>query len=109
MAAPLTGLSFADLDALVAISRGHNHGQAIVDDSRARSVEPLVKEGTVYGSLRRLRERQLIVECLDAAETGAQPRGKVLRYRVTAEGQALARAESERLSALLNQCRAVGF
>ncbi len=108
MQVPNVRLSTLDLDTLVAINRGQRHALAIVDDCRRRSGERL-NDHAVHRALRRLRELGLIVECDERGDLDDGDPSRASRYRVTLAGQAVARAESQRLSTLLEDCRAAGF
>lgn len=102
-------LSTIELDTLVALNRGQRHALAIVYDRRERYGRRLVTEPQIYRALRRLRSLGLVVECEEPAHEQDDVHRRAQRYRVTVEGQRVARAESERLSLLLNDCRAAGF
>ncbi|MCC7126388.1 MAG: helix-turn-helix transcriptional regulator [Acidobacteria bacterium] len=102
-------LSTTELDTLVALTRGQRHALAIVYDRRERYGRRLVTEPQIYRALRRLRGLGLVVECEEAIHDEEDVHRRAQRYRVTPEGQRVARAESERLSLLLTDCRAAGF
>lgn len=109
MRVPNLRLTTIELDILVALGRGQRHALAIVYDRRERYGQRLVTEYQVYRSLRRLRTMGLVAECDDQPVSQDEPHSRAQRYRITPEGQAVARAESQRLSLLLSDCRAAGF
>lgn len=82
----------------------------MADDSRRRHGAQSINESMLYAALAKLRTTGLIVECA-ASEPNAEAAGPARgpRYCVTSHGQAMARAEIERLARLVDDCRAVGF
>ncbi len=94
---------------LVALASGDQHGYAIMQDVANRTGGELrLSPGTLYGSVKRLLEKGLIVELRE----GERPKNEDERrryYRLTAFGRKVIRAESERMASLLDQARAYGF
>jgi DNA-binding PadR family transcriptional regulator len=103
---PLPGVT---LHILMALAAGDRHGYAIIQDVMERTDGALrLGAGTLYRSLQRMLEQGLIVETGDrpAAEDDDERRRY---YRITAFGEAVARAETRRLSDLVRLARASGF
>lgn len=95
-------LPAASLHLVLALLEGENHGYALM-----RKVEELsggavrMGPGTLYGTLNRLLADGLIVETTDAvARTGTERRRY---YRLTGEGERVARAEIARLRNLVRR------
>ena len=108
-AAGLLPLSPAVFHILVSLADGDRHGYAIIQDVTARtSGEVRLGPGTLYRSIQRMIEQELIVE----TETRPAPEADDERrryYRITVLGRAAARAEAERLSGLVKLARASGL
>jgi DNA-binding PadR family transcriptional regulator len=103
---PLPGVT---LHILMALAAGDHHGYAIIQDVAQRTENALrLGAGTLYRSLQRMLEQGLIVETGDrpAAEDDDERRRY---YRITPFGEAVARAETRRLSELVRLARASGF
>jgi DNA-binding PadR family transcriptional regulator len=97
------------LHILMALAAGDRHGYAIIQDVAQRTENALrLGAGTLYRSLQRMLEQGLIVETGDrpAAEDDDERRRY---YRITPFGEAVARAETRRLSELVRLARASGF
>jgi len=93
----------------MALAAGDRHGYAIIQDVAERTDQALrLGAGTLYRSLQRMLEQGLIVETGDrpAAEDDDERRRY---YRITPFGEAVARAETRRLSDLVRLARASGF
>ena len=95
---PLPGAVF---HILMALSAGDRHGYSIMQEAR-------LGPATLYRSLQRMLEQGLVVETAErpAADLDDERRRY---YRITRLGEAVARAETRRLSALLRMARASGF
>jgi DNA-binding PadR family transcriptional regulator len=103
----LLPLSPAMFHILVAIADDNRHGYAIMQDVAARSDGELrLSPGTLYGSIKRMLEEGLITEILDRPDETSERRRS---YRITPFGREVAKAEAERLTALLRQARAAGL
>jgi DNA-binding PadR family transcriptional regulator len=103
---PLPPATFHILLALAAEDR---HGYAIIGDIEERTGGKLrLSPGTLYRSIQRMVEQDLIIETNDrpAPEFDDERRRY---YRITAFGRKVARAESQRLASLVEQARAIGF
>lgn len=94
-------LPAASLHLVLALLEGENHGYALM-----RKVEELsdgavrMGPGTLYGTLNRLLAEKLIVETTDdVARDDNHERRRY--YRLTAEGERVARAELSRLRTLV--------
>ena len=102
-------LPAATFHILMALADEDRHGYAIIQEVAART-DGVVKlsAGTLYRSLQRMLEQGLI------EETGERPAPdeddeRRRYYRITAFGEAVARAEARRLSDLVRLARASGF
>jgi DNA-binding PadR family transcriptional regulator len=108
-AAGLLPLSPAVFHILVSLADGDRHGYAIIQDVTARtSGEVRLGPGTLYRSIQRMIEQDLIIE----TDTRPAPEADDERrryYRITALGRAAARAEAERLAGLVKLARASGL
>ena len=119
---PLTPFAF---QVLLALADGDRHGYAIIKEVEERSGGSVkLRTGTLYTLLQRLLEEQLIGE-MGSTPTSAQaatggkpttptsePAGPAARadsrrryYRLTALGDAVLRAEAQRLEALIGDAR----
>jgi DNA-binding PadR family transcriptional regulator len=100
---PLTPASFQILLALVGEER---HGYSIMQEvNRATQGQMRLGSGTLYRSIRQLLDTGLIAESEERPDPLLDDERRRY-YRLTAFGQQVARAESLRLAALLNQARA---
>ena len=94
---------------LVSLADGDRHGYAIIQDVAARTDgEVKLGPGTLYRSIQRMLEQDLIAE----TETRPAPDADDERrryYRITPFGRLVARTEAERLSALVALARATGL
>jgi DNA-binding PadR family transcriptional regulator len=108
-AAGLLPLSPAVFHILVSLADGDRHGYAIIQDVTARTGgEVRLGPGTLYRSIQRMIEQELIIE----TDTRPAPEADDERrryYRITEQGRAAARAEAERLSGLVRLARASGL
>jgi DNA-binding PadR family transcriptional regulator len=94
---------------LLSLGVEDRHGYAIIQDVAARTGgEVRLSAGTLYRSIQRMLEQDLVVELRErpAPEEDDERRRY---YRITAFGEAVARAEARRLAALVRLARASGF
>src|SRR5580765_544308 len=94
---------------LLALAGEDRHGYAIIQDVAARTRGELkLSAGTLYRSVQRMQEQGLIVETRErpAPELDDERRRY---YRITAFGNAVAKAEARRLTQLVKMARAKGF
>lgn len=111
---PLTPFAF---QVLLALADGDRHGYAIIKEVEERSGGTVkLRTGTLYTLLQRLLEEQLILQPesqgLDGANTLSSESGPAARadsrrryYRLTALGDAVLRAEAQRLEGLIGDAR----
>lgn len=105
----LLPLPVATFHILVAVADQDRHGYAIMRDVAARTNGALkLSPGTLYGSIRRMLDDDLIAE-LSVRERPDEDDERRRYYRITAFGRAVAQAEAARLTALLRQAKAVGL
>ena len=94
---------------LVSLAEADRHGYAIIQDVAARTDGKVrLGPGTLYRSIQRMLEQDLIAE----TETRPAPDADDERrryYRITPLGRQVARAEAERLSALVKLARSMGL
>ncbi len=105
----LLPLPQAALHILMALSEEDRHGYAIMELVSARTEGAVrLSPGTLYRSIQRMLEQGLIVEPVErpAPEDDDERRRY---YRITPFGQAVARAEANRLAGLVRLARASGF
>lgn len=94
---------------LLAVADQDRHGYGIILDVAERTNGSLrLSPGTLYRSIQRMVEQGLIVETAErpAADLDDERRRY---YRITAFGRKVAKAEAERMAALVGQARAIGF
>jgi len=94
---------------LLALGEEDRHGYAIIQEVAARTAGAVsLGAGTLYRSIQRMLDQRLIVEIQDrpAPELDDERRRY---YRITPFGREVARAEAQRLSALVRLARASGF
>jgi DNA-binding PadR family transcriptional regulator len=94
---------------LMAVADDDRHGYAIIQEIEARTRGELrLSAGTLYRSIQRMIEQDLIVEIHErpAPEFDDERRRY---YRITKFGEAVARAEARRLQTLVRLARASGF
>ena len=85
---------------LLALSGGDCHGYGIIQDVEARTSGALrLSPGTLYRTIQRLLEQELIEEPRRPARSNSDPRRRY--YRLTPFGEAVARAETRRLTDLV--------
>ena len=94
---------------LVALAAGDKHGYAILKDVRRRSEERVsLNVGTLYAVLKRLEDQGLITESGDRPDHALDDERRRY-YRITKEGQALARAEVDRMERAVSMAHAVNL
>ena len=94
---------------LVAVADQDRHGYAIIQDVAARTNGELkLSPGTLYRSIQRMLEDGLIVEPRERPAP-ADDDERRRYYRITPLGEAVARAETRRLTQLVRMARAAGF
>ena len=94
---------------LVALAKEDRHGYAVILDVEQRTGGELrLSAGTLYRSIQRMLEQGLIIETRDrpAPEFDDERRRY---YRITPFGEAVARAEAQRMSSLVRMARAQGL
>lgn len=102
---PLPPATFHILLALAAADR---HGYGIIQDVEARTDGALrLSPGTLYRSIQRLLEQELITEPKRRSDPADDPRRRY--YRITPFGTLVARAETRRLTQLVRIAKGVGF
>ena len=94
---------------LMSVADDDRHGYAIIQDVAARTNGQLrLSAGTLYRSIQRMLDQRLLVEVHDRPSPELDDERRRY-YRITRFGQAVARAEAERLAQLLRLARASGF
>ncbi len=94
---------------LMALAEEDRHGYAILQDVERRTQGQVrLSAGTLYRSIQRMLEQGLLVETQErpAPEEDDERRRY---YRITPFGEAVARAETRRLTELVRLARASGF
>ena len=109
---PLTPFAF---QVLLALADGDRHGYAIIKEVEERSGGTVkLRTGTLYTLLQRLLEEQLIAQPESAvgeaaagelAGPAARADSRRRYYRLTALGDAVLRAEAQRLEGLIGDAR----
>ena len=105
----LLPLPTATFHILMALADDDRHGYGIIQEIATRTRGELrLSAGTLYRSIQRMIEQDLIVEIHErpAPEFDDERRRY---YRITKFGVAVARAETHRLEQLLRLARASGF
>jgi len=105
---PLTTQEF---HILVALAERDQHGYDIMQDVAARTGGKLrLSPGTLYGSVKRMLERGLLVELEGRHRPDPQDDDERRRYyRLTPLGRKVAKAEVARLSEMVEQARVYGL
>jgi DNA-binding PadR family transcriptional regulator len=94
---------------LLSLAGEDRHGYAIIQDVAARTGGDVrLSAGTLYRSIQRMLEQDLIVE-INERPAPDQDDERRRYYRITPRGEAVARAEARRLSGLVRLARASGF
>ena len=102
-------LPAATFHILMALADEDRHGYAIIQEVSARTGgEVNLGAGTLYRSLQRMAEQDLVIE-LTMRERPADNDPRRRYYRLTPFGRAVAEAETRRLGELLKLARASGF
>lgn len=108
-AAEFIPLPPATFHILVAVADQDRHGYAIIQDVAARTNGELrLSAGTLYRSIQRMLEDGLIVEPRERPSRDDDDERRRY-YRITPLGEAVARAETRRLTQLVRMARAAGF
>ncbi|MGE0814621.1 MAG: PadR family transcriptional regulator [Vicinamibacterales bacterium] len=106
--ADLLPLPPATLHILLALADADRHGYAISQEIAARTSGSVrMSAGTLYRSIQRMVEQGLIEEC-ETRPAPAEDDERRRYYRLTPFGLDVARAETERLHALVQIARAHG-
>lgn len=99
----MTPLTPAVFHILLALSDGEKHGYGIMLEVQATTGGKLVLgPGTLYGTIQRLLKAGLIVESDEREDTRINAERRRY-YRITPQGSAAAKAEAERLRALVRE------
>jgi len=93
---------------LLSLAAGERHGYGIIQDIEARGETAVPDVGTMYRALARMVEAGLIQASSrrPASDTGDERRNY---YRITSAGLRAARAEAQRLGALMRAARLGGL
>jgi DNA-binding PadR family transcriptional regulator len=105
----LLPLQTATFHILISLAKEDRHGYAVIQDIEERTGGELrLSAGTLYRSIQRMLDQGLIRETRDrpAPEFDDERRRY---YRITPFGEAVARAEAQRMSSLLRMARAQGL
>ncbi|MCC7181537.1 MAG: helix-turn-helix transcriptional regulator [Acidobacteria bacterium] len=104
----LIPLSPAVFHILLSLADEDRHGYAVIQDVAARTGgEVKLGAGTLYRSIQRMLEQDLIVETESRLAPGTDDERRRY-YRITPFGRKVARAEAERLAGLVQLARASG-
>ena len=107
--ASLLPLPPATLHILMSVAEEDRHGYAIIQDVAARTGGELkLSAGTLYRSIQRMLEQGLVIETRDRPSPEEDDERRRY-YRITPYGQAVARAETRRLTNLVKLARESGF
>ncbi|MBY0503378.1 MAG: PadR family transcriptional regulator [Bryobacteraceae bacterium] len=105
----LLPLPTATFHILVALADRDRHGYSILQDVAARTDGKVrLSAATLYSSIRRMLEQDLITELRDSPDPDSQDERRRY-YRLTEFGRRVALAEAQRLTAMLSQARATGL
>jgi DNA-binding PadR family transcriptional regulator len=105
----LLPLPTATFHILLALAAEDRHGYGIIQDVTARTHGAVrLSAGTLYRSIQRMLEQDLVIEVHErpAPEHDDERRRY---YRITPFGEAVARAETRRLTELVRLASASGF
>jgi DNA-binding PadR family transcriptional regulator len=106
--AALIPLKPSNYRVLLALAEGELHGYAIMQAlEQMTDGRETILPGTLYAALARMVDDGLLETVQGAAEASGGPKRR--SYRRTGFGRAVARAESERLRALLDIAQAQGI
>ena len=90
---------------LMALADGERHGYGIMQDVAEHTNQQFVMgPGTLYGTLKRMLESQLIEECGERSDPDLNDERRRY-YRITRQGRRAAEAEAERLHKTLRVAR----
>jgi DNA-binding PadR family transcriptional regulator len=93
---------------LLSLADGDRHGYAIIQDVATRTGgEVTLGAGTLYRTIQRMLEQDLIIEVEAPPSDSADERRRY--YRATSFGRSVARAEAKRLAGLVELARASGL
>ena len=97
-----------EFDVLLSLAAGERHGYGIIQDAEARGFTTVPDGGTLYRALRRMQDQGLIGagERREAPEAGNERRHY---YQITPLGLRVARAEAQRVAALMRAAMASGL
>jgi DNA-binding PadR family transcriptional regulator len=99
----LLPLADAVFQILVALAARERHGYGIMHDIADRTGGKFrMSPGTLYGSIKRMLEQELIEESEERPDPALDDERRRY-YRITAFGRRVAGAETERLSRLVSQ------
>ena len=105
----LLPLSSATFHILLALGGDDRHGYGIIQDVAASTSGALkLSAGTLYRTIQRMLEQDLIVETSERPAPDLDDERRRY-YRITRFGTAVARAEVVRLTRLVRLARASGF
>ena len=91
---------------LLALADGEKHGYTIMREVSARTGGKLrLGPGTLYGSIKRMLEEELIVESAERPDPALDDERRRY-YRLTEVGRRVAEAEAQRLAQLVRVARA---
>jgi DNA-binding PadR family transcriptional regulator len=94
---------------LMAVADDDRHGYAIIQDVSERTNGELkLSAGTLYRSIQRMLEQGLLIETRERPSPELDDERRRY-YRITAHGQAVAHAETRRLTQLVKLARQSGF
>jgi DNA-binding PadR family transcriptional regulator len=94
---------------LMAVADADRHGYAIIQEVSARTGGDVrLSPGTLYRSIQRMLDEDLLVEVHERPSPEEDDERRRY-YRITRFGTAVAKAEAQRLSALVKLARASGF
>ncbi len=105
----LLPLQPATFHILLSLSTEDRHGYAIIQDVAARTDGAVkLSAGTLYRSIQRMLDQDLLLEVQPRPTPGYDDERRRY-YRITACGEAVARAEARRLASLVRLAKASGF
>ncbi len=94
---------------LMSVADDDRHGYAIIQDVESRTGGALkLSAGTLYRSIQRMLDQGLLRETQERPDPELDDERRRY-YRITPLGQAVARAEANRLAQLVKLARACGF
>src|SRR5437764_14642508 len=101
---PLSPLTPAMFNVLLALADGDKHGYAILKEVEEQTAgEVQLSTGTLYGIIKRLLAEGLVVELRSRPAEGDDHRRRY--YRLTEDGRRVAVAEAQRMEKLLVRAR----